>query len=253
MSMPPTLSPFPELLQKVPTASALLRLTALQMDELLLKLAADRASNPDPVAPKFVYDGSLTGLYPVGQGNSFADSSAADKALGEAWGRLQAAGLVMQAPGQALGNRTVTTRGAAVASSSSFQEMAVRQRLSREMLHPALQGAVYDSFAAGHYDTAVRDASVVLEDAVRTAAGYGTGRIGVALMRDAFNPTSGPLADMAAPVAERERMAELFAGTIGVFKNPLSHRRVGNSDPAPVMEELMLICRLLRFIPPPPP
>src|SRR5690606_5943245 len=110
-----------------------------------------------------------------------------------------------------------------------------------------------DNFAAGHYDTAVRDASVILEDVVRTAAGYGPGRIGVALMRDAFNLTSGPLTDTGALAGERERMADLFAGAIGVFKNPLSHRRVGNSDPAPVIEELMLISRLLRFVMPPQP
>jgi hypothetical protein len=45
-------------------------------------------------------------------------------------------------------------------------------------------------------------------------------------------------------------MADLFAGAIGTFKNPLSLRRLGNSDPVPVIEELMLASRLLRFVKP---
>jgi hypothetical protein len=69
-------------------------------------------------------------------------------------------------------------------------------------------------------------------------------------MRSAFKPTGGPLTRMSLPVAERERMADLFAGAIGPFKNPHSHRIVGNTDPASVIEELMLARRLLRFIRP---
>ncbi len=52
------------------------------------------------------------------------------------------------------------------------------------------------------------------------------------------------------PVAERERMDDLFAGAIGTFKNPHSHRVVGNSDPEPVNEKLMFASRLLRFLRP---
>jgi hypothetical protein len=33
----------------------------------------------------------------------------------------------------------------------------------REMLHIELQGAVYDNFASGNYDTSVRDAFVQVE------------------------------------------------------------------------------------------
>lgn len=246
--MPPIFSHFPELVEKVPTAAALLLLTNAQLDEMLLKIAAERASNPDPIANKYVYDGSLTGLYPVGAGTTYQQSIDVDRVLGESWQRLQADGLVMQAPGQASGNRTVTARGAEMASSSNFPEMMIRQRLSRDMLHPDLQGSVYNSFAAGDYDTAVRDAFVILEDAVRTAASLRPQDIGVQLMRSAFNPANGPLTDPNMPPGERDRMPDLFAGAIGVFKNPLSHRRVGKNNPAPVIEELMFASRLLRFV-----
>ena len=43
-------------------------------------------------------------------------------------------------------------------------------------------------------------------------------RYGVALVREAFKPDSGPLADQHRPAAEREAMANLFAGAIGLYK-----------------------------------
>jgi hypothetical protein len=42
------------------------------------------------------------------------------------------------------------------------------------------------------------------------------------------------------------RLADM-SGAIGTFKNPHSHRIVRNKDPEPVIEELMLASRLLRF------
>ena len=104
------------------------------------------------------------------------------------------------------------------------------------------------TFASGNYDTSVRDAFIQVEIAVRETAKLPATLVGVKLMREAFNPTTGKLTDMALSMAERERMADLFAGAIGTFKNPLSHRAVGNTDPAPVIEELLLASRLLRFL-----
>jgi uncharacterized protein (TIGR02391 family) len=107
---------------------------------------------------------------------------------------------------------------------------------------------VYDNFASGNYDTSVRDAFIQVEIAVRETAKLPATLVGVKLMREAFNPNTGKLTDMALSMAERERMADLFAGAIGTFKNPLSHRAVGNTDPAPVIEELLFASRLLRFL-----
>jgi uncharacterized protein (TIGR02391 family) len=121
---------------------------------------------------------------------------------------------------------------------------------SREMLHRDLQGAVYENFSGGNYDTAVRDAYVQVEIAVREAVKPPASLVGVKLMREGFSPNTGKLANMALVMSERERMADLFAGAIGTFKNPLSHRKVGNIDPKPVIEELMFASRLLRFVKP---
>jgi len=50
--------------------------------------------------------------------------------------------------------------------------------------------------------------------------------VGTPLMRKAFDPESGLLADKTVPKAEREALSHLFAGSIGCYKNPHSHRDV---------------------------
>ena len=62
--------------------------------------------------------------------------------------------------------------------------------LRREMLHPLLRTWVYGKFAAGFYETAVRDAFLIVEDRVKTASGI-KGEAGVRLMRAAFDPNGG--------------------------------------------------------------
>jgi uncharacterized protein (TIGR02391 family) len=234
-----------ELIAKFPEAARLLELSAAQRDAVLLGCIAARANNPDPIAAKFVYRDEISGLYSIGAGVSYGQSQAVDLALMESWERLKSSGMIMQAPGQAPENMTLTARGKEVAGTGNMDEIMARTNLRREMLHPLLRTSVYDSFATGHYDTAVRDAFVIVEDRVRVDSRI-QGEVGVRLMRSAFNANTGPLRDMNLPIAERERTADLFAGAIGTFKNPLSHRVVGNSDPAPVIEELMFA--LLRYL-----
>jgi uncharacterized protein (TIGR02391 family) len=237
-----------ELVVRMSSAEELLALTASQLDGVLLTCIAGRANSTDPIAAKYVYEDEIVGLYPVGVQATYQQRIAIDSALMEAWQRLLSSGLIMQAPGQAPRMMTLTERGRAAAGSVKFEEIIVRQMLRREMLHVELQGAIYDNFASGNYDTSVRDAFVQVEIAVRETAKLPATLVGVKLMREAFNPNAGKLTDMALPMAERERMADLFAGAIGTFKNPLSHRKVGNTDPAPVIEELLFASRLLRFL-----
>jgi len=63
-----------------------------------------------------------------------------------------------------------------------------------------------------------------IEVAVRTAGGFPDGELGVPLMRKAFHPETGPLTDKAVITSERVATAALFAGAIGVAKNPTSYR-----------------------------
>jgi len=65
---------------------------------------------------------------------------------------------------------------------------------------------------------------------VREVAGFEKRQLGVQMMRDAFK-VGGPLADANEVVTEQEAVRDLFTGTIGAFKNPISHRSMEFDSP----------------------
>lgn len=128
--------------------------------------------------------------------------------------------------------------------------------LPRAQLHPQIAARVYPAFLRGEYDTAVFQAFREIEIAVRSAGGFASDLVGVDLMRQAFRPanrpnqaavTPGPLCDAGLPVAEQEGVAHLFAGAIGLYKNPQSHRYVPTS-PEEAAEVVMFASQLLRIV-----
>ena len=66
-------------------------------------------------------------------------------------------------------------------------------------------------------------------------------------MRKAFDPHNGPLTDTTLPKAEREALAHMFAGAIGSYKSPHSHRSV-EIDAEEAVEMIILASHLLKIV-----
>jgi uncharacterized protein (TIGR02391 family) len=120
--------------------------------------------------------------------------------------------------------------------------------LLQQMLHLVIAREAWPAFLRGDHDDAVFRAFKAVEVAVRAKGQYGATDIGTDLVRRAFNDTSGPLTNQALPPAERQAVSSLFAGAIGIYKNPHSHRTIAISDQTEVVEKLMLASRLMKII-----
>lgn len=111
-----------------------------------------------------------------------------------------------------------------------------------------LLGSTRTNFALGDYETASFAAMKAVEVEVRRVAGLPNETLGVPLMRKAFHPENGALRDPQAEGGERQATADLFAGAIGAYKNPASHRTVQFDDAVEAAEIIQLADLLLRIV-----
>jgi hypothetical protein len=127
-----------------------------------------------------------------------------------------------------------------------------------EKLDPELQERCLPILGAGAsnrklWDSAVRTAGVVLEERLRAVAGVSNQCIGRELVNKAFGK-NGTLAALFSDESEREGYRDLFAGVVGVLRNPSAHRL---TDPAPheggawIVFVNLLLHQLQRFVRPP--
>jgi uncharacterized protein (TIGR02391 family) len=168
-------------------------------------------------------------------------------ALMEAWTWLEGEGLIAVDPDTDTDTVFLTRRGQQVKDRAGFANYRKATLLPRALLHRQIEAKVYALFLRGEYDTAVFQAFKEVEVAVRIAAKLSSLDIGVALMRKAFEVNAGPLTNPSQLLAERQALSDLFAGAIGSYKNPHSHRKV-TIDAEEAIEMLLLASHLLRIV-----
>jgi uncharacterized protein (TIGR02391 family) len=171
-------------------------------------------------------------------------------AVTEAWHWLVAQGMIIPTPdGNGVNGFSILSRRAgSFEDARAFAAHKVSRLLPKDILHVRFADLVWSSFIRAVYDSAVFQAMKAVEVYVREASGAGNDQIGVRLMRDAFRPEGGILTDPTAEAGERTARMELFAGAIGSYKNPNSHRDVDMEDPAEAVEIIMLANHLMKLV-----
>ena len=175
--------------------------------------------------------------------------------LMEAWQWLEREGFVAQRPTDlpsdlyhtSATKYFITRRGKRIQTSEDLEVYRKGDLLPKHQLHPIIAQKVWSIFLQGDYDTAVFQAFKQVEVAVREAGGYTQNDYGVPLMREAFDKNDGKLTDMSQHDSEREAKAHLFAGAIGLYKNPSSHREV-EFVPEEAAEIIIIASHLLRIV-----
>ena len=167
-------------------------------------------------------------------------------AMMEAWVWLEREGLLVPKPGSQGEWVNISRRGRTLKTQHDVDNYRQGNLLPRRLLHPRIVLKVWASFLRGDYDAAVFQAFKEVEVRVREAGKFAITDIGVDLMRRAFKDR-GPLTEDSAPKAEQEALSNLFAGAIGSYKNPHSHRSV-TIEPSEAAEMIMLASHLLCIV-----
>lgn len=166
------------------------------------------------------------------------------RSLLEAWSCLERDGLLLPREDNWY---FITRRGERLETHTDVDEFRKRSMLPSDLLHPVVAQRTRAAFLRGDYETAIFQAFKEVEVAVRDARGFDATDLGSSLMRKAFDKNSGPLSDLSEVEAERDALSHLFAGGIGRFKNPSSHRTVA-IDGDEAIELLFFASYLMRIV-----
>lgn len=232
--------------ESIPDVEVLLSLPPQELATVLL--AAGRAAlqngrfHPDSIRPAYADQHPGSG-YPAHKRHEV------ERSLSEGWQWLKLQFLVLPDVGTngVNGWCVFSRRAEAITSDEAFSAFRQAAAFSKSLLHPFIAEKVWLDLAKGDLADAVFFAFRKVEEEVRAAGGFANEDIGVPLMRRAFAP-NGPLTDPAQETGEREALAHLFAGAIGSYKNPHSHRTVTLTDAREAQELVILASHLLRIV-----
>jgi uncharacterized protein (TIGR02391 family) len=228
----------------IPNWEDVLRLEPEQLAGILLEILFEIDGNDRQFLHRgnFFNQFAATQNYPAARGGEVAEAAL------EAWMYLEREGFLTPRLENGIhGWLDLSRRAKKAANRSGVAAYRKASLLPFPELHATILSRVYPLFLRGDYDTAVFQAFKEVEVSVRNAAGLGNERLGCTLMRDAFNPNNGPLRNPREVPGEQTALMELFAGAIGYFKNPGSHREV-EMTAIEAAETIMLASRLLRIV-----
>ncbi len=214
----------------------------LPLPDLALRLLAVLTKDPGPISSNNTLRGIEQAVHGV------PDAALLMARIADAWAWLESHALVGPHAKQTRSEwQQVTELGRDLADDpSAVTKVWAADRLAGQ-LDPLLLSA-RSNFGLGDYETASFAAMKAVEVEVRRVAGLPNDLIGTKLMRKAFNPPGGVLQDPGAEAGEQQATADLFAGSIGTFKNPASHRTVQFEDPVEAAEAVQLADLLLRIV-----
>jgi uncharacterized protein (TIGR02391 family) len=228
----------------IPNWEDVLRLEPEQLAGILLEVLLEIDGNDRQFFHRgnFFNQFAATQNYPAARGGEVAQATL------EAWMYLEREGFLIPRLNDGIhGWVDLSRRAKRAANRKGVALYRKASLLPFPEIHPTIASSVYPMYLRGDYDTAVFQAFKEVEISVRNAARLGNDRLGCPLMRDAFNPKTGPLSDTKEVPGEQTALMELFAGAIGYFKNPGSHREV-ELTAIEAAEAIMLASRLLRIV-----
>lgn len=170
--------------------------------------------------------------------------------LAEAWMWLVAEGFLAPTPNENSNDWVrISRRGQKITSIEDFKQYEHIKLLPKKVLDPVLAQKIWASFIRGDFETAIFSAFKEVEIRLRGAAKLSPKDVGVDLARKAFHPDTGLLTDYNNPDrGERQSYSDLFAGALGTFKNPSSHRDVNYDDPVIATGLILHAHTLLQII-----
>ena len=234
------------------TSNELTQLSPEQIGWVLLKnlkenMPQEYSGGTSRASDTVQFDNAVKGLIP--DNLSGDDNRESVKCLAEGWQWLELAALIAPHPTQSQSTsfKMITRRGLSIDTEAELFDFTKLRILPETLIHPDILLDARSQFLLGDYETAIFKAFKKVEIRVRSIGGYEDSKLGVSLMREAFNPQNGPLRNEQLVMAEREAEANLFSGAIGLFKNPPSHRDTGYTAEESV-QLLMFASKLLAII-----
>ena len=103
--------------------------------------------------------------------------------------------------------------------------------------------------APGNFDRVINQATLVLEDRLRTKSGSASGAVGVVLVNEVVrgDPTSSPLKFSDAKT-EQEGYASIFRGVVQAYRNPTHHHVLDHISREDALKVCAFIDGLLKLV-----